>query len=82
MKVAKAGIYRQVSSLPALKFEEQQLTPFAGLVVFQKLFETCRLKARLQGACAHLEVRHYYSFSMIKEGTDPTELIRAGAAGL
>jgi hypothetical protein len=65
VKVAKAAIYRQVSSLPALKFEEQQLTSFAGLVVFQKLFETCQLKARLQEACAHLHPRHYYSFSTI-----------------
>ena len=65
MKVAKADIYRQVSSLPALKFEEQQLTSFAGLVVFQKLFETCQLKARLQDACAHLGARHHYGFSTI-----------------
>jgi len=42
-----------------------QLTSFAGLVVFQKLFETCRLKERLQEACAHLEPRHYYGFSTI-----------------
>jgi hypothetical protein len=65
VKVAKADIYRQVSSLPALKFEEQQLTSFAGLVVFQKLFETCRLKERLHEACAHLQARHYYGFSTI-----------------
>jgi hypothetical protein len=65
VKVAKADIYRQVSSLPALKFEEQQLTSFAGLVVFQKLFETCQLKARLQESCAHLKSRHYYGFGTI-----------------
>jgi Transposase DDE domain group 1 len=65
VKVAKADIYRQVSSLPILKFEEQQLTSFAGLVVFQKLFETCQLKERLQEACAHLQSRHYYGFSTI-----------------
>ena len=65
MKLAKADIYSQASSIPTLKFEEQQLTSFAGLVVFQKLFESCRLKARLQEACAHLPSRHYYSFSTI-----------------
>ena len=65
MKVAKADIYRQVRSLPTLKFEEQQLTAFAGLVVFQKLFETCQLKARLQEACAHLTPRHHYGFGTI-----------------
>ena len=65
MKVAKADIYRQASSIPVLKFEEQQLTSFAGLVVFQKLFETCQLRARLQGACAHVEARRHYGFSTI-----------------
>jgi Transposase DDE domain group 1 len=65
VKVAKADIYRQARSLPALKFEDQQLTSFAGLVVFQKLFETCRLKERLQEACAHLEGRHHYGFGTI-----------------
>ena len=65
MKVAKATIYRQVSTLPVLKFEAQQLTAFAGLVVFQKLFETCQLKERLHEACAHLKPRHYYGFGTI-----------------
>jgi hypothetical protein len=65
VKLAKGDIYSQVSSIPALKFEEQQLTSFAGLIVFQKLFERCRLKERLHQACAHLLPRHYYSFSTI-----------------
>jgi hypothetical protein len=65
VKVAKTDIYRQASSIPVLKFEEQQLTSFAGLVVFQKLFETCQLSARLHEACAHLQPRHHYGFSTI-----------------
>jgi hypothetical protein len=58
MKLAKADIYRQVSSLSALKFEEQPWTSFAGLLVFQKLFEICQLKPRLHEARAHLEPGH------------------------
>src|ERR1700730_396978 len=65
VKLAKADIYSQASSIPALKFEEQQLTSFAGLIVFQKLFERCRLRERLHEACAHLQPRHCYSFSTI-----------------
>jgi len=65
VKLAKGDIYSQASSIPTLKFEEQQLTSFAGLIVFQKLFERCRLKERLHEACAHLLPRHYYSFSTI-----------------
>ena len=65
MKLAKADIYSQANSIPTLKFEEQQLTSFAGLIVFQKLFENCRLGERLRQACAHLLPRHYYSYSAI-----------------
>ena len=62
MKLAKADIYSLASSIPALKFEEQQLTSFAGLIVFQKLFERCRLRERLHGACAHLQPRQQPGF--------------------
>ena len=65
MKVAKGDIYSQANSIPELKFEDQQLTSFAGLVVFQKLFTSCRLKERLEESCAHLPGRHYYRFSTI-----------------
>ena len=65
MKVAKGDIYSQANSIPVLKFEDQQLTSFAGLVVFQKLFRNCRLKERMEESCAHLLGRHYYSFSTI-----------------
>jgi hypothetical protein len=65
VKVAKGDIYSQANSIPELKFEDQQLTSFAGLVVFQKLFRNCRLKERMEESCAHLLGRHYYSFSTI-----------------
>ena len=54
MKVAKGDIYSQANSIPELKFEDQQLTSIAGLVVFQKLFRNCRLKERMEESCAHL----------------------------
>jgi hypothetical protein len=65
VKVAKGDIYSQANSIPELKFEDHQLTSFAGLVVFQKLFRNCRLKQRMEESCAHLLGRHYYSFSTI-----------------
>jgi hypothetical protein len=60
VKVAKGDIYSQANSIAELKFQDQQLTSFAGLVVFQKLFRSCRLKERLEESCAHLLGRHYY----------------------
>jgi Transposase DDE domain group 1 len=65
VKLAKGDIYSQAKRIPKLKFEDQQLTSFAGLVVFQKLFESCQLKERLDQSCAHLLGRHYYGFSTI-----------------
>lgn len=48
MKLARSQVRRQAHALPALKFENHALTSFAGLVLFQKLFTTLDLKARLQ----------------------------------
>ena len=38
MKYSKSDIQSKVHSLPDLKFENQSLTSFAGLVIFQKFF--------------------------------------------
>jgi hypothetical protein len=50
MKPRRSAVCRQAPALPALKFQSQALTSFAGLVVFQQLFATLDLKARLR-AC-------------------------------
>lgn len=36
MRVAKTEIYSRASSIPKLRFEDQELTSYAGIVVFQK----------------------------------------------
>ena len=48
MKLARSKVRRQARVLPVIKFENHALTSFAGLVLFQKLFATLDLKARLQ----------------------------------
>jgi len=60
VRVAKSQIYTRASSLPTLRFEDQELTSYAGLVVFQKLFARLQLKQRLRQACAHLGERNLY----------------------
>jgi hypothetical protein len=47
MKLSPAKIQSQAYSLPELKFENQALTSFAGLVLLQKFFATLNLKSRL-----------------------------------
>ncbi len=48
MKHSKAEIQSKAFSLPQLKFENQALTSFAGLVILQKFFAVLNLKPRLQ----------------------------------
>lgn len=58
VKIAKALFRTRKRSLPKLKFEDQSLTSYAGLVVFQKLFGELNLDERFKqvgkdsGACS------------------------------
>jgi hypothetical protein len=56
MKCSRAEIHRKTYKLPALSFEDQQLTSFSGLVIFQALFTRLQLKRRLSGCFQHLHV--------------------------
>ena len=53
MKSSRCQVRRKAHALPALKFENQSLTSFAGLVVLQKFFAVIRLKFRLARCFAH-----------------------------
>jgi Transposase DDE domain group 1 len=48
MKFSRSQVQRKACVLPQLKFENQTLTSFAGLVIFQKFFVALQLKARLR----------------------------------
>ena len=47
MKFSRSDVRRKAHALPELKFENQTLTSFAGLIIFQKLFAAMDWKARL-----------------------------------
>jgi hypothetical protein len=53
MKSSRRQVRCKVHALPALKFENQSLTSFAGLVVLQRFFAILRLKVRLARCFAH-----------------------------
>ena len=38
MKSSRAAVHRKTHALPELRFEEQQLTSFSGMVLIQQLF--------------------------------------------
>lgn len=52
VKIAKKFFRARKRTLPELKFEDQKLTSYAGLVVFQKLFEAVGLDERLGARCS------------------------------
>lgn len=54
MKLSKASVRGSARSIPRLRFEDQQLTSFAGIVVFQKLFQRIDLAGRLRRCFDHL----------------------------
>lgn len=54
MKSSKSHVQSKAYSLPELKFENQALTSFAGLVILQKFFAAMTLKQRLQRCFAHV----------------------------
>lgn len=65
MKSSRSDIYRKTHALPTLRFEDQQLTSFSGLVVFQKLFEYLTLKGRLRQCFRHQRITPIFGHASI-----------------
>src|SRR4030043_2378759 len=56
VKYSKSEIYSRVRKIPEIKLEDQRLTSYAGLVIFQSLFYNLKLKERLRRCFTHLKV--------------------------
>jgi len=54
MKSSKREIQSRVHKMPLLRFVDQTLTSFAGLIVFQPLLSKLELKSRLRSCFSHL----------------------------
>ena len=65
MKHSKSEVHWKARALPQIRFEDQQLTSFAGLVVFQPLFEQLGLRSRLRGCFEHLKVSPIFGHATI-----------------
>lgn len=53
MKCSRSQIIRPVHKVPTLRFEDQRMTSYSGLVVFQVLFGALRFKERLRRCFSH-----------------------------
>ena len=65
MKCSKAAIHRKTHRIPEIKFEDQRLTSFAGLVVYQSLFSRIGLKRQLAGCFRHLRVSPIFGHGVV-----------------
>lgn len=65
MKPTRESVRHTTRALPVLAFEDQQLTSFSGLTVFQALFTQLNLRNRLQGCFAHLQVAPIFGHGRI-----------------
>jgi len=54
MKFTRSQVRCKTPALPVLRFEEQSLTSFSGLIVFQNLFLELNLKSRIGQCFSHL----------------------------
>lgn len=65
MKCSKATIHRKTHRIPEIRFEDQKLTSFAGLVVYQTLFSRIGLKQQISGCFRHLKVSPIFGHGVV-----------------
>ncbi len=65
MKCSKAETVDKSHRLPVLRFEDQQLTSFSGLIVFQRLFAVLDLRERLRLCFRHLHISPIFGHARI-----------------
>ena len=56
MKSSKAQIMSKFHKIPEIRFEDQQITSFSGLLIFQLFFSKIKLKQQLKNCFSHLKV--------------------------
>lgn len=65
MKSSRAAIHRKTHCIPEVRFEDQRLTSFAGLVLYQALFSRIGLKQSLSGCFRHLTVSPIFGHGVV-----------------
>ncbi len=65
VKSSKSQIHAKFHRIPAIRFEDQQLTSFSGLLIFQLLFKRLNLKHRLKGCSSHLKVSPIFGHHLV-----------------
>jgi hypothetical protein len=65
VKSSKAQIHAKFHKIPAINFQDQKLTSFSGLLIFQALFTRMNLKQRLNKCFSHIKVSSIFGHHII-----------------
>jgi len=65
VKYSKSQIMSRAYKIPTLKFEDQNLTSFAGLIIFQPLLLALEIKNRLYQCFRHLQASRIFGHHLI-----------------
>ncbi len=65
VKSNKAQIFAKFHKIPTIRFEDQELTSFSGMIVFQLLFKRLTLKKRLKECFSHLQISPIFGHHLV-----------------
>ena len=65
VKSSKAQIHAKFHKIPELRFEDQQLTSFSGIIIFQLFFKRLDLKAKIKKCFSHLDVSPIFGHHLV-----------------
>jgi hypothetical protein len=65
MKHSRAAVHRKVHKRPALRFEQQTLTSYGGLILLHALLARVQLKDRLRACFSHLDVAPIFGHHLV-----------------
>lgn len=60
MKYSRAEVLRKFRQIHVINFEDQRLTSFSGLIIFQRLFNRLELQTNIQRCFKHLKAGSIY----------------------
>ena len=65
MKHSKSDVRCKFSALPELRFDDQQLPSFSGLIIFKQLFSTLDLRRRVSRCFEHRTLSPIFSTTSV-----------------
>lgn len=65
VKPSRSDVHRKIYRIPEIRFEDQRLTSFAGIVLLQPLFSRLGLKEKFSNCFRHLKVSPIFGHHMI-----------------